>query len=135
MIQIVDLNHVTIVVKDLDVSRRFYREVLGMVEAQRPDRMTFKGAWMRQGSAELHLIQADWSCQPPGDPSAVPTDRADVGRARHIAFAVADLDAAQEHLASHSVPIVLGPRGRGDGVIQMYCYDPDGHLIELHTVL
>ena len=135
MIQIVDLNHVTIVVKDLDASRRFYREALGMVEAQRPDRMTFKGAWMRQGSAEIHLVQADWSCQPPGDAPAVPNERADIGRARHIAFAVADLDAARAHLASQGVAVVLGPRGRGDGVMQMYCYDPDGHLIELHTVL
>ena len=135
MIQITDLNHVTIVVKDLDASRRFYGEALGMVEAQRPDRMTFKGAWMRQGSAELHLVQADWSCQPPGDALAVPNERADVGRARHIAFAVADLDAAQAHLASQGVAVVLGPRGRGDGVIQMYCYDPDGHLIELHTLI
>ena len=135
MIQITDLNHVTIVVKDLDASRRFYREALGMVEAQRPDRMTFKGAWMRQGSAELHLVQADWSCQRPGDAPAVPNERADIGRARHIAFAVADLDAARAHLASQGVAVVLGPRGRGDGVMQMYCYDPDGHLIELHTVL
>ena len=136
MIQITDLNHVTLVVRDLDASRRFYREVLGMVEAPRPERMTttFQGAWMRQGSAEIHLIQADWSCQPAGDAPAVPNERADVGRARHIAFAVADLDAARAHLAGHGVAVVLGPRGRGDGVTQMYCYDPDGHLIELHDL-
>ncbi|MCW5849378.1 MAG: VOC family protein [Anaerolineae bacterium] len=45
------------------------------------------------------------------------------------------LAAAQAHLADHGVAVVLGPRGRGDGVTQMYCYDPDGHLIELHTLL
>ena len=136
MIEITDLNHVTLVVQDLAVAKRFYREVLGMDEAQRPERMTrtFEGAWMRRGSAEIHLIQADWSCQPPGDAPAVPNARADVGRARHVAFAVADLTAAQAHLADHGVPVVLGPRGRGDGITQMYCYDPDGHLIELHDL-
>jgi hypothetical protein len=28
---------------------------------------------------------------------------------------------------------VAGPRPRGDGPIQLYVYDPDGHLIEFTT--
>ena len=43
---------------------------------------------------------------------------------------VEDLGEAEHHLRAHDVPIVGVPRDRGDGALQMYATDPDGHVIE-----
>lgn len=53
------------------------------------------------------------------------------GLATHMAFDVADLEAARQHLERQGVEIVGGPMARGDGVMQLYVHDPDGYLIEL----
>ena len=134
MIDILELNHVTLIVADMDRAQHFYCAVLGLEPVTLPSTFTHATRWFRRGRAELHLVgQAD-AAQAPGDP---PTHRAgerDHSRTRHLAFAVADVEAAVEALQAHSIPIVLGPRPRGDGATQLFCYDPDGHLVELHTL-
>ncbi len=134
MIKITDLNHVSTVVKDVARSRDFYCGVLGMQEVPRPHTFKFDGAWFRSGSAEIHLIQLNDASQEPGDAPAYPTPHADIARARHHGFAVEDMNEVVRCLREHNVEIVLGPRPRGDGAIQTYVFDPDGHLVELHTL-
>ncbi|HJX30081.1 MAG TPA: VOC family protein [Thermoanaerobaculia bacterium] len=46
------LHHVSLPVGDLERSRRFYREVLGLEEIARPP-FPFPGAWFRLGDREL----------------------------------------------------------------------------------
>ncbi len=41
------LDHVALLVKDVERSRRFYGQVLGMEEVPRPSNFTFPGAWFR----------------------------------------------------------------------------------------
>ena len=134
MIKISELNHVAIIVRDVEHSRRFYCGVLGMQEAPRPATFKFDGAWLRSGSAELHLIQLNDASQEPGDAPVHPDEHADIARARHHAFAVEDMNEVVRCLREHNIEIVLGPRPRGDGAIQTYCFDPDGHLVELVTL-
>lgn len=50
------LDHAALLVKDVDRSRRFYGQVLGMQEVPRPSNFNFPGAWFRKDSAEIHLI-------------------------------------------------------------------------------
>src|SRR5262245_26528816 len=50
------LDHVTIVVKDLEKSRRFYVDVLGMRETRRPA-FSFDGLWFQAGATQIHLIK------------------------------------------------------------------------------
>ena len=130
---ITDTNHVTFIVADLRATRHFYCDVLGMTEAPRPATFNFGGAWYRAGPAEIHVIQREDASQPPGDIPPAPTEQADLGRARHVGFTIENVDGCLRTLAQHNVPVVLGPRPRGDGAIQLYCYDPDGHLVELCT--
>ena len=47
------LDHVTIVVKDLAATRRFYVELLGMDEVTRPN-FSFAGQWFQAGSTLIH---------------------------------------------------------------------------------
>src|SRR5215470_14221765 len=50
------LHHVSLPVRDLERSKRFYLEVLGLEEIERP-KFPFGGAWFRVGEKqELHLI-------------------------------------------------------------------------------
>ena len=56
MMQIAALHHVTLTVRDLERSRAFYRQVLGLTEIARPN-FSFPGAWFQLGAAQqLHLI-------------------------------------------------------------------------------
>ncbi len=125
-----NLNHVTLIVADLEASRRFYRDGLGMAEIPRPESFHFSGAWLRAGSAELHLIAEKDSGQPPGEPAPADDAPGGRGRARHFAYTVTSTQACVQRLAEHGIQIVVGPRPRGDGPTQTYCYDPDGHLVE-----
>ena len=54
----------------------------------------------------------------------------------HLAFEVDDLDAARARLVDHGVELAGGPMPRrGDGYVQVFFFDPDGHVLELfqHT--
>jgi catechol 2,3-dioxygenase-like lactoylglutathione lyase family enzyme len=49
----------------------------------------------------------------------------------HLAFEVDDLDAACRRLAENGVTLEGGPMPRGDGYVQVFFLDPDGHVLEL----
>lgn len=126
------LDHAALLVKDVESSRRFYAQVLGMEEVPRPSNFTFPGAWFRQGQAEIHLIgEAEPGRAAQVQPGGYRPNELSVGYVPHIAFEVANLEEARQHLQAHNVPLVGGPRPRGDGVLQMYICDPDGYVVEL----
>jgi catechol 2,3-dioxygenase-like lactoylglutathione lyase family enzyme len=56
MMKIRSLDHAAVLVKDVERSRYFYGQVLGMDEVPRPSNFDFPGAWFRKGNAEVHLI-------------------------------------------------------------------------------
>jgi catechol 2,3-dioxygenase-like lactoylglutathione lyase family enzyme len=132
MFEIIDLNHVNIVVKDVEASKRFYCDILGMQDVPRHPSFTFPGAWLRSGGAEIHLIQQDVATHAPGDLSfaaAADTDK-DLAFSRHFSLVIDDTAALVGQLQAHDVPIAFGPVERLGGLMQTYCYDLDGHLIE-----
>src|SRR5579885_1873325 len=56
MIGVSTIHHVSLNVRDLERSRAFYREILGLREIPRPP-FSFPGAWFAAGdSQQLHLI-------------------------------------------------------------------------------
>ena len=127
-IQVQGLDHVTLVTADLERSRRFYCDLLGMVPAERPD-FAFPGLWFQAGGTQIHLILEQEGCARPGDHAVSEGTRA--GLAHHFAFEVSDAAAAAEHLRAHGVRIMGGPVPRPDGCIQVWFFDPDGHVVEV----
>ncbi len=126
------LDHASLLVKDVERSRRFYSQVLGMEEVPRPHNFDFPGAWFRKGSAELHLIgEAEPGRAAQVHPGGYRREEMARGYGSHIAFEVNDLEEAQQHLRACGVEVVGGPRPRGDGVLQMYICDPDNYIVEL----
>jgi catechol 2,3-dioxygenase-like lactoylglutathione lyase family enzyme len=122
------IQHVGLVVSDLERSRRFYRGALGLEEVARPSNFTFAGAWFRFGEHELHLLSEAHTTGGAGQPNA--GVGAAQGLTHHLAFEVDDLDAACARLAENGVPLAGGPMPRGDGVTQVFFLDPDGYVLE-----
>lgn len=118
------LDHVTIVVKDLERSRKFYVDILGMEELKRPG-FSFAGSWFGAGTTQIHLILEHEESGPAGVGSPASS------RSHHFAFEVADSHQAAAWLKQAGVPMISGPKERPDGAVQTFVLDPDGHVVEL----
>lgn len=127
-IRVKGIDHVTLVVKDLDKSRLFYAGLLGMAQVERPN-FDFDGLWFQAGDTQIHLILYHDGCSMPGDGNIVAATKA--SRAHHFAFEVDNAHRASEELLANHVEIRGGPNTRPDGCIQIWCYDPDGYVVEL----
>jgi len=123
------LQHVGLIVSDLERSRRFYGEALGLEEVPRPPNFTFAGAWFRFGDTEIHLLAEADTTGRAGAPDPGPS--AAYGLVAHIALEVDDLTAASARLEENAVALIGGPMPRGDGVTQVFFRDPDGYVLEL----
>jgi len=123
-LRVQSLDHVTIVVKDLAATRRFYVDVLGMEEVARPN-FSFVGQWFQAGPTLIHTI-----LEAEGTGRAGFT-RENNTRGHHFAFLVSDAEAAYARLQELGVPVVSPPRTRPDGAVQVFLQDPDGHLVEV----
>jgi catechol 2,3-dioxygenase-like lactoylglutathione lyase family enzyme/uncharacterized protein YunC (DUF1805 family) len=121
------LDHVTFVVKDLECSRRFYVDALGMREVPRPA-FSFAGSWFQAGATQIHLILEYEGSGPAGN--LLPESKRG-SRTQHAAFLVDDAQATLPRLKEHGVQILSGPKPRPDGYLQVFLADPDGHVIEL----
>ena len=122
------LAHNGLVVRDLAKTRWFYGTVLGMPETVRPKTFKFDGAWFTCGDSELHFILAVHTTAPAGWADPGPATKS--GLATHMAIEVDDLSAMQTRLQSHNIEIAAGPIARGDGVMQLYVFDPDHYFEE-----
>jgi len=126
-IKVTSFDHVTIICADLDATRRFYVDLLGIAEVARPV-FGFPGLWFQIGNVQIHATQesaetgkAGW-----GDRGGTV-----VSRGHHIAFAVDDVSEALKLVEANGVRIASPLQHRPDGFRQLYLYDPDGHVVEL----
>ena len=119
-IRVKSLDHVTLVVRSLEASRKFYVDLLGMDEVPRPD-FSFTGSWFQAGPTQIHLIL---------DESAT-ADGSDSTRTHHFAFQVDDAAAAVPRIEAAGVHMISPPKSRPDGATQVFIRDPDGHSVEL----
>ncbi len=110
--------HAAILVSDLEAAEHFYGTILGLPKVDRP--MKFPGAWYQIGDQQLHLIVS------PGY-QAPSVNEEKWGRNPHVAFGVADLEAAKAQLQAHNCPIQTSASGRA----ALFARDPDGNVVEL----
>ena len=131
--EILELHHVSLPTADLERSKAFYRDVLGLQELARPD-FPFPGAWYRLGDRELHLIG--------GEAATWPADAGPHPRRLHLAVRVASFAAALARLEAlgyrEDRPVedprrLMIQRRPVTGYPQIYLVDPDRHLIEINA--
>ena len=120
-------DHVTLICADLEATRRFYVDFLGMTQVPRPA-FRFPGLWFQIGNVQIHATQAS---QEAGKAGWADQGGKIVSRGHHIAFAVRDVSEALKIVELHGVRIASPLQQRPDGFKQLYLYDPDGHVVEL----
>jgi catechol 2,3-dioxygenase-like lactoylglutathione lyase family enzyme len=128
-ISVTTFDHVTLICADLEATRQFYVDLLGMTEVPRPA-FDFPGLWFQVGNMQIHATQ---SSPEAGQAGWGDRDVKKVSRGHHIAFAVDDVMQAVEILRAAGVPIASPLQNRPDGLQQVYLYDPDGHVVELFS--
>jgi catechol 2,3-dioxygenase-like lactoylglutathione lyase family enzyme len=126
-ISVKTIDHVTLVVKDLEASRQFYCDLLGMQEMDRPN-FSFAGSWFQAGATQIHLILEHDESGPAGENTSIQQRSS---RNHHFAFEVEDGQAAAAALQERGIPLVSGPKHRPDGAVQVFVNDPDGYVVEL----
>src|SRR5262245_8131710 len=84
------LDHVSVIVTDVERSRRFYTDVLGLREIPPPHTFNFVVLWFELGGQTLHLLHKP---QP------------DTISPRHFALHVADIEAARAECRKHGLAI------------------------------
>lgn len=124
------LQHFTIEPQDLERSKNFYVNVLGLEVGDRPP-LDFPGYWLYSGgTATVHLM----GTRKPREGIVVRgTEKRfdDTGRFDHIAFAATDVEGVRKRLKANNVKFreQIVPR---TGDIQFFMYDPDGVGVELN---
>ena len=118
------LDHVTIVVKNLDATRRFYADLLGMQEVARPN-FSFAGQWFQAGATMIHTILEFEGSGQAGSAACANS------RGHHFAFLVDNCLEAAKKIEQAGIPFVSPPKARPDGAMQLFINDPDGHLVEI----
>ena len=133
------LNHFSIRTTDLEASRRFYADVLGLTVGPRPD-FPFPGLWMYRGdhadvaNAVVHLIGIDRD-----DPQGLKQYLGDrdvaalkgSGALDHIAFFADGLAGMLAHLRAQAV-VFRERTVPSIGLHQLFLDDPCGIMIELN---
>lgn len=123
----VQIDHVTLLVTDVDRSADFYLNILRLTEFETPWGKTPMGRMFSIGNAgELHLARSD-----------VQGNEKD--KQIHYAFRVKEFDEYLKFLEENGVNYgnFQGTPGvfqtRPDGVRQVYFQDPDGYWIEVNS--
>jgi catechol 2,3-dioxygenase-like lactoylglutathione lyase family enzyme len=120
------LNHYTIRVRDLEQTRNFYEEIVGLRVGERPP-LPFPGYWLYCGDVPtVHLIG-----QRAEDPSIddAPSQPAATGRLDHIAFSCNGLKEMRANLHVHDIKFDERVLPRLN-MTQLFYLDPDGISVE-----
>ena len=118
------LNHFTIRTADLERTKTFYHQILGLPIGPRPP-LGFPGYWLYCGDTPtVHLIGDREGDNTPRTPT--PTGLFD-----HIAFSCTGLAEMRTNLKTHAIPFAerIIPRDRQT---QLFLHDPDGIAVELN---
>ena len=110
------IDHVAVIVTDLERSKAFYGGVLQLKEVPRPESFDFPGAWYEIGPTYLHLL---------GKPQA------DSSSPRHFCLWVSDLRAAAKQAQAHGTRVEWKTNHKIPGIDRFFIHDPDGNRIEV----
>jgi catechol 2,3-dioxygenase-like lactoylglutathione lyase family enzyme len=111
------MNHFNVLTDDVEATRRFYVDVIGLTEGDRPP-LGFPGTWLYAGGRPILHVSA----------ARLPQDRA--GVIDHMAFSATDLKGTVAKLDRLGVKHVLRQQV-GTRIWQIFCHDPMGAKVEL----
>jgi glyoxylase I family protein len=113
-LQIAQIDHSSVIITNVERSRRFYRDVLGLQEINKPRTFDFVVLWFQLGNQQVHLLLQE---------------KADAISPRHFALRVTDVAAARNYFRAHGIPIQ--ETTPIPGADRFFIADPDGNRIEI----
>ena len=113
-LEITQLDHCSVLITDVERSRRFYGDLLGLKEIARLRTFDFVVVWYDLGNQHLHLLLKD---------------KPDTASPRHFALRVRDVAAARAYLQSRGVATL--ETTPIPGADRFFIHDPDGNRIEI----
>ncbi|MEJ2181338.1 MAG: VOC family protein [Gammaproteobacteria bacterium] len=122
-LEINQILHSSIIVKDTQMALEFYQGVLGLAaDNSRPD-LGYPGAWLNVGSQQIHLLELP-------NPDPITGRPQHGGRDRHVALAVNNIDTLQDKLEQAGLEFTRSKSGRK----ALFTRDPDGNALEFIEV-
>jgi catechol 2,3-dioxygenase-like lactoylglutathione lyase family enzyme len=117
------LNHVTVRTDDLEGTRDFYNDVLGLSAGPRPP-LSFPGCWLYCGEqAVVHLVPRSGAIGAGGG--------ADTGNFDHVAFTAEDFDGMRARFKK--LGVAFNEREvPGINLRQLFVQDPNKVMIEIN---
>ncbi len=129
------LHHINLSTDNLEKMDAFYRDVMGLARETEglPTLEKNKGyagdvAFVTDGNIQTHLAQKDVLAGFRTGHTVNPVSRG------HVAYRTDDLDAFIAHLETNKVPFSEWGNDAVAGWRQIFFYDPDGNVIEVHEV-
>jgi len=112
-------NHLALQVKDIETSKAFYKDIIGLKPVQVPDDLKAIRGWFDIGNGQMiHLLA--------GRTAPVVNDK----NGSHFSIFIDSIEQAEKFLVSKNLK--FHKQVRFDKVTQIYFEDPDGYLIELN---
>jgi methylmalonyl-CoA/ethylmalonyl-CoA epimerase len=128
----IQIDHIAVVVEDMDEALAFWRDALGLPLAgeERNDTEGVQVAFLPAGDARIELLR------PLTDEGGVAKFLAKRGGGmHHLCLAVPDIEASMRQLAAHGVELINeAPRTRDDGTRYAFIHPKStgGVLVELY---
>ena len=129
------LHHINLATTNVEAMDRFYQDVIGLDRetAGLPQLEKKKGyagdvAFVTDGAIQMHLATKDVHAGFNSGQIVNPVERG------HIAYRCDDIDAFKAHLDEKGVPYSDWSHQAVAGWHQIFFYDPDGNVIEVHQV-
>ncbi len=131
----IKLHHVNLSTKDVSAMDEFYRSVLDLqpepsLAAARVTEQGYAGqvAFVSDGDIQVHLAEQDLGCGFRTGNAVNPLLRG------HVAFRTDDIAAVKKRLDDKGIPYSDYGAWAMRGWEQIFFYDPDGNVIEVHQV-
>jgi len=127
---ITQMQHYMVLSKDLERTRHFYCDVLGLRTGPRPP-FDFEGLWIYVGDVAVVHVAGQASYEDTGRLTDVVGERHGSGSVDHIAFAADNWDELVASFEKHGVKFraTVVP---GRPLRQIFVHDPDGIQIEIN---
>ena len=114
------IDHHSVIISNLEKSRHFYGDILGLEEDLLRPQMSFDGLWFKVGDQSIHCL-----CLQNPDPVH---DRPEHGgRDRHVCLKGSDINELADRLEQHYIDYTRSRSGRK----AIFFRDPDGNAIEV----
>ena len=125
------LEHVTIRCAQLQRTRDFYVDLMGLTDGERPN-FPFRGHWLYLGGIPVvHLVEATDTAGAWGRDIVIPNPEEGTGTFDHVAFKGDDFQALRTKLQTAGLTFKerVVPGGR---LSQLFVPDPEGVLVEIN---